>query len=293
MASVSRIPNLSALRAFEATVRLQSVSNAARELNLTDGAVSRAVREMEAQLGVSLFERRNRQVIPIAAARTLAEDIRSSLDQLSVAIGRARARSSQTPPLTISCEPTFLIRWLIPRLGGLQAALGLDREIRFVSAGGAPTFLRDGIDLAIRRADFQIGPDMAAAAFLDERVGPVCRRDMGPGDPLSGSLLHSATRPDAWARWADLTGSTLAPSRNITFEHFYLTLQAAVAGTGSAMGPIALVADDLATGALVAPHGFVRDGSAYVLMALKANREELPFDDAVGWLREECAKLEG
>ena len=293
MADVPRIPNMSALRAFEATTRLQSVSNAARELNVTDGAVSRAVRELEAQLGAPLFERRNRQVIPTAAAQILADEIRSSLEQLSLAIRRAKGRIAQSTPLTISCEPTFLIRWLIPRLGGLQAALGPDREIRLISAGGAPPFLRDGIDLAIRRADFRIGPDMAAASFLDERVGPVCRRDIEGGDLLSGTLLHSATRPDAWALWADLTGSTLAPRRTITFEHFYLSLQAAVAGTGAAMGPIALVADDLATGALVAPHGFVSDGSHYVLMALKANRQDLPFDTALGWLRQACAELEG
>jgi LysR family glycine cleavage system transcriptional activator len=291
-AITSRIPNISALRAFEATTRLQSVSNAARELNVTDGAVSRAVRELEAQLGVSLFERRNRQVIPTAAARMLAEEIRSALEQLSLAIGRAKQRASRSATLTISCEPTFLIRWLIPRLSGLQAALGPDREIRLISAGGAPPFLRDGIDLAIRRADFPIGQEVAAASFLEERVGPVCRRDVEPGD-LLGTLLHSATRPDAWARWADLTGSRLAPRRTITFEHFYLSLQAAVAGTGTAMGPIALVADDLASGALVAPQGFVPDGSHYVLMALKTKRQDLPFDTALAWLRQACAELEG
>lgn len=293
MPIISRIPNIPALRALEATTRLQSVSKAARELNVTDGAISRAVRELEAQLGASLFERRNRQVIPTAAARILAEDIRSALEHLSLAIGRAKGRTSQSAPLTISCEPTFLMRWLIPRLSGLQAALGPDREIRLISAGGAPPFLRDGIDLAIRRADFPIGQEMAAASFLDERIGPVCRRDMEQGELVSGTLLHSATRPDAWAQWADLTGSRLAPRRTITFEHFYLSLQAAVAGTGTAIGPIALVADDLASGALVAPHGFVPDGSHYVLMALKAKRHELPFDMAIAWLSQACAELEG
>ena len=259
---------------------------------MTDGAVSRSVRELEAQVGTSLFERRNRQVIPTAAARILAEEIRSALNDLSLAIGHVKGRSSQSAPLTISCEPTFLMRWLIPRLSGLQAALGPDREIRLISAGGAPPFLRDGIDLAIRRADFTIGQEMTAVPFLDERVGPVCRRDMEQDDLLSGTLLHSATRADAWVRWADLTGFRLAPRRTITFEHFYLSLQAAVAGTGTAMGPIALVADDLASGALVAPHGFVPDGSRYVLMALKANRQEFPFDTAIGWLRQASAELE-
>ena len=284
---------MSTLRAFEATARLQSVSSAARELSITDGAVSRAVRELEAQLGVLLFERRNRKVIPTAAAQVLAREVGSTLEQLSWAIRRVTDRRSEIAPLTISCEPTFLIRWLIPRLSGLQAAIGPEREVRLTSAGGAPPFLRDGIDLAIRRADFPIGQEIATAPFLEERVGPVCRREVEKRDVLEGVLLHSATRPDAWTHWAVLTGSTLAPKRETTFEHFYLSLQAAVAGAGTAIGPIALVADDLASGVLVAPYGLVADGSKYVLMAPAATREECLFATAVEWLRGECAKLEG
>ena len=272
-------------------MRLQSVSNAARELNVTDGAVSRAVRDLEAQLGLNLFERRNRQVIPTASARVLAADVASALEQLSRAIRRTAERRSETA-LTISCEPTFLIRWLIPRLSGLQATLGPSREIRLTSAGGAPTFARDGIDLAIRRADFPIGADVVAAPFLDERVGPVCRPEVAHSDVLAGVLLHSATRPDSWTRWAVLTGSALSPIREITFEHFYLTLQAAVAGAGTAMGPVALVADDLNSGALVAPYGLAADGSRYVLMAPAASRDQGLFDTIVEWLRAECLKLD-
>ena len=273
-------------------MRLQSVSNAARELNVTDGAVSRAVRDLEAQLGVNLFERRNRQVIPTAPARVLAADVDAALERLSQAIRRTAERRTEAAPLTISCEPTFLIRWLIPRLSGLQAAIGPSREIRLTSAGGAPTFARDGIDLAIRRADFPIGPAIATAPFLDERVGPVCRREVAAGDVLAGVLLHSATRPDAWTRWAVLTGSVLSPAREITFEHFYLTLQAAVAGAGTAIGPAALVADDLASGTLVAPYGLVADGSRYVLMAPAATRDERLFETVVEWLRGECLELD-
>lgn len=83
-----------------------------------------------------------------------------------------------------------------------------------------------------------------------------------------------------------------APKRTITFEHFYLSLQAAVAGAGTAIGPIALVADDLATGALVAPYGLAADGSSYVLMAPAAARESSLFDTTLDWLRAECAKLD-
>ena len=74
-----RLPTLSALRAFEATTRLSSVSLAARELNLTDGAISRVIRELEADLGFALFERANRRIAPNLVALSLANDVRHNL----------------------------------------------------------------------------------------------------------------------------------------------------------------------------------------------------------------------
>jgi LysR family glycine cleavage system transcriptional activator len=285
---MSRIPNLSALRAFEATVRHGSVRRAAHELHLTDGAVSRALREMEADLGFALFERRNRRIMPTATARALADEVRLALDHLAGALGRARESERPNRSIVLSCEPTFLIRWLIPRLASLQEAVGPDRDLRLVSAGGAVPFAREGIDLAVRRADFPIGADIRAESFLDERVGPVCRPEMassvGVSGLLTGSLLHSATRPGAWHHWAALTDCILQASREITFEHFYLSLQAAVAGAGVAIGPVALVADDLASGVLVAPRGFVADGSTYVLMAPRASHDAALFRAVLGWL---------
>lgn len=284
----SRIPNLPALRAFEATVRHGSVSRAARELHVTDGAVSRALREVEAELGFPLFERRNRMVVATPTARRLAEDVRLSLDHLAGALVRARRGGRPDRSLVLSCEPTFLIRWLIPRLAGLQEAVGPDRDLRLVSAGGAVPFAREGIDLAIRRADFPVSADVRAEPFLDERVGPVCRPELvagvGATGPLAGVLLHVATRPDAWRGWAALAGCALRPIREATFEHFYLSLQAAVAGAGVAIGPVALVADDLASGALAAPRGFVADGSRYMLLAPGTAHDPGLYRVVLDWL---------
>src|ERR1700684_2743474 len=89
-------PPLSALRAFEAAVRHESMKDAAKELNLTDGAVSRAVRTLEADLGFTLFLRGNRLVVPTPAARALAADVRGALDQLGAALRRARLMSAES-----------------------------------------------------------------------------------------------------------------------------------------------------------------------------------------------------
>lgn len=296
MAQPPHLPGLPALRAFEATVRLGSVSKAARELNVTDGAVSRAVRDMEDELGFSLFQRSNRSVVPTATARVLADDISGALDRLRHALARARRTSGPERPLVLSCEPTFLIRWLIPRLDSLQAAIGPGRELRLVSAGGAVPFGRQDIDLAIRRTDFPLPDDVVAEPFLDEKVGPVCRPDLaaalaGSG-PVQGVLLHSATRPSVWADWARLSQARLQASRETTFEHFYLSLQAAAAGMGIAMGPVALVADDLANGTLAAPRGLLADGTRYVLMKPAHTGDTEAFNAILAWLRSMALGME-
>lgn len=289
------MPPLSALRAFEATVRHGSVSKAARELHLTDGAVSRAVRDMEEALGFALFQRSNRSIIATPTARVLAEEVALALERLRGALGRARQAAGPDRPLVLSCEPTFLMRWLIPRLGGLQEALGTQRELRLVSAGGSVPFAREGIDLAIRRADFDMGADVVAEPFLQERVGPVCRpalaKALARSGPLGGVLLHTQSRPDAWRHWSELTGVPLRAGREVRFEHFYLSLQAAVAGAGVAIGPLALVADDLASGTLCAPRGFVADGSHYVLMSPRPVQDEASFALVLDWLRAQTLPL--
>jgi LysR family transcriptional regulator, glycine cleavage system transcriptional activator len=286
---VDRLPNLSALRAFEATVRHKSVSRAANEIGVTDGAVSRAVRDMEASLGFDLFTRSNRAIVPTAVAHVLASEVHNGLERIAAAIAVARRMSLADRPLVLSCEPTFLMRWLIPRLSQLQDAIGAARDVHLVSSGGPVAFVRDNIDLAIRRADFDIDDAVIAEPFLDEFVGPVCAPTLvgsvTADAVIKGVILHTKTRPNAWSNWAQQSGVTLVPEHEHRFEHFYLSLQAAVAGTGVAIGPAALVADDIESGVLVAPHGFAADGTQYVLMANRANLDIPIFNAVLNWLR--------
>ncbi|WP_048795985.1 LysR substrate-binding domain-containing protein, partial [Serratia sp. 506_PEND] len=181
-------------------------------------------------------------------------------------------------PLVLSCEPTLLMRWLIPRLPAFQQAHP-DINLQLV-AGGGPFSFHDGITAAIRRNDFDWGKQVHSLALFSEKVGPVCQpealarmtiakgslRSLRPGT----KLLHSATRPDAWRHWAQQQGMTLAGHSEQRFDHFYFSLQAAVAGLGIAIGPWLQVRDDLAAGLLSAPFGFTPDGSGYYLLSPQA-----------------------
>ncbi|MBH2797229.1 LysR family transcriptional regulator [Serratia marcescens] len=265
---------LGGLRCFEAAARLESFTQAAQGLHLTHGAVSRAVRALEEELGVALFERRHRRVLLTAAGRKLFQATQQAFGILDHTALELRQQALDAP-LVLSCEPTLLMRWLIPRLPAFQQAHP-DINLQLV-AGGGPFSFHDGITAAIRRNDFDWGKQVHSLALFSEKVGPVCqpgalaRMTIAEGSLLSlrpgAKLLHAATRPDAWWHWAQQQGVALVGHPEQRFDHFYFSLQAAVAGLGIAMGPWLQVRDDLAAGLLSAPFGFMPDGSGYYLLS--------------------------
>jgi LysR family transcriptional regulator, glycine cleavage system transcriptional activator len=285
-----RLPSLHALKCFEAAAREESFRRAADALNLTHGAVSRAVRLIEDDLGVMLFDRRNRRVYLTREGRRLAEAVSGGFSLIEAACRELRMHGGRAT-LTLACEPTLLMRWLIPQFPVFQKA-NPDLDVHLVAASG--TVLGNGIDMAIRRNDISWGEEIAAVHLFDEQVGPVCRHDLvqeffSPADGLwrlrrSATLLHTSTRPDAWKTWGSLVGQKLGSHKARTFEHFYYSLQAAVAGLGVAIGPWKLVQADIESGLLAAPAGFLEDGSAYYLLSSPLGVDDRTRAIVVEWL---------
>ncbi|WP_134632490.1 LysR family transcriptional regulator, partial [Pseudomonas aeruginosa] len=284
------------LRCFEAAARLENFSRAAEALCLTHGAISRAVRTLEEELGCALFERRGQRVFLSEAGRRLLAGTGPALDLIERTGETLRAEAGPTA-LVLSCEPTLLMRWLIPRIAGfMQEQPRLSIQL---VAGGGPFAFGRGIDLAIRRNDFPWPPGSHAHWLFDEQVGPVCRAsdverhfhlDAGPpGLRAVAPRLHTATRPQAWNTWTRLAGQAPATTEGQRFEHFYLSLQAAGAGLGVAIGPWQLVRDDLAAGLLAAPLGFLADGSSYHLLTPRPLQAGEPATLLLEWLRRSAA----
>lgn len=254
----SRLP-LNALRAFEASARLNSMSAAAAELGVTHGAISRHVRSLEAELGLPLLKRLSKSVEPTAQG-----------GQLAATLGEAFARMQQgvaalAPlPLTLSCSASISMHWLIPRLGEFKRA-NPDVEIRLNLNYGEVDFLRDEISLAIRSTMFKAPQQVFIRPLLRERVGPVCHPDYAlraglrqPEALASARLLGTATRKKAWQEWMEACGWDADPliPQDI-YDHFYLQNQAAACGLGVAIAPEILVEGEIRRGHLVAPFGFV------------------------------------
>ncbi len=282
----ARVPSLSTLRAFESAARHLNFGRAGDELFVTHSAISKQIRLLEEDLGVALFERRNRAVFLTDPGRRLLVTMSEVLRQISDCCEVIRVGGSA--PLVVSCEPTFTQRWLIPRLPQFNA-LHPDVEVHVLASGGPVSFDRSHIDLALRRSDFSWSPGLFVETLVEERVSPVCAPRLlasGEHEILSLPRIHSATRRDAWVRYiADNQLADPNPPGNQVFEHFYLSIEAAIAGLGAAIGPEPLVADALESGQLVAPRGFSGNGYSYILLS------RLPFEgDArkrnfLSWLR--------
>ena len=106
--SETRMPSLLALRCFESAARLENFARAADELHLTPGAISRAVRLLEEDLGVDLFERRSRRVFLTEPGRRLAKAVSEGLGLMNQAVRAIRSDARRARRLVLSCEPTLL-----------------------------------------------------------------------------------------------------------------------------------------------------------------------------------------
>ncbi|MGE8318775.1 MAG: LysR substrate-binding domain-containing protein [Comamonas sp.] len=291
-----RLPPLNALRAFEAAARHGSLVRAAAELHVTHGAVSRQVRQLEAHLGLALFERRNRAIFLTRQGSELLVACSEALARLAEAVARLRAPEADAP-LVLSCEPTIAMRWLIPRLPAFHARFA-GRQLHLLAAGGPVDFARDRIDVALRRNDFAWAADCHVERVGPELMGPVCQPALAAQlrPPQRGKAadapraLHARTRPLAWKQWLAAHPAALRLGPPQHFEHFYLCLQAAGAGLGVALGSAYMVEDDCRDGRLAAPFGFAGDGSEYVLLSPTPIAADARRTALLDWLRDEMAQ---
>ena len=142
------LPPLSALRAFETAARLKSFSKAAEELNVTPAAISHQIHALEADLGVSLFHRLNRQVELTQSGRLLLPGLSEAFAGIRAAVRRVRAHN-ETGALTITASPSFVAKWLVLRLHRFQEKFPAV-DVRISTSDEIVDLTTGDFDLAIR-----------------------------------------------------------------------------------------------------------------------------------------------
>lgn len=275
-----KLPPLHALPSFEAAARHLSFSKAAHELNVTHGAISRAIKTLEDRLGVLLFERTSRSVRLTPVGEPYARAVRDMLDQLRVATAVATAHQSSST-LNVSTSDGFAGRWLVPRLYRFHRA-NSDIDVRVSTTGRLTNFLGDGIDIAIRYGSGTY-PGLTSEFLTGEEVFPVCSPRLlegehslrRPEDLRHHTLIHDGF-PITWANWLASAGiEGVDPHGGLTFDSYSFAVESAAQGEGVVLGRTMLVAADLAAGRLVRPfaHALKSLSSFYVVYPPDAIRQ--------------------
>jgi len=259
-----KLPPLNALRAFEAAARLKSVSRAADELSVTQGAVSHQIKALEDWARIELVRRQGRGIALTEAGERYVAALAPVFDQLDLATRRLLASDPRKGWLTVSTMPSFAAKWLVPRLPAFRARhpdidVWLSTWWNFGDDEDLSAFTDSDVDLAILygRGEWQ---GVAATLFMEEDLFPVCAPSYlaqhplaRPDDLKTATLLHDEMHQD-WRLWLKAAGvSGIEPDRGPGFDDSALLIQAAMAGMGVALGRSALIRADLDAGLLVAP----------------------------------------
>ncbi len=216
------LPPMNAVRAFEAAARRCSFKEAAAELGVTHGAVSRQIRLLEDWLGrPSLFRRLSHGVALTAEGTAFLAEIGPALERIATAgVRHGQPAKPSTTVLRVHALATFSLRWLVPKLPLLRDAHP-DIELRLTTGNEPVDALAGDYDLVIRG-----GPDtfhgFEARHLLPERRLPVCSPQLAedlPPDRIADlerqTLIEVASMPRLWRDWLAMAGQGgLVPCRD-------------------------------------------------------------------------------
>ncbi|MEL6168091.1 MAG: LysR substrate-binding domain-containing protein [Pseudomonadota bacterium] len=252
------MPPLRLLLAFAAVVRTGSVRAAAAELNVTQPAVSQAVKQLEAYCGLRLLDRSRRPAAPTDAGRLIAGAISTGLGAIEQALEEARRTATQgARTATIACSTGVATYWLMPRLGVFYDQYP-DITVNVVTTQSGAPDLGQGIDLAIRFGHGRWG-DGAVTHLFDEIVEPVCSpallaRLRGTPKLDNVSLLHVKSPETSWITWSEYlraVGQPHAAGGGRTFTNYVQATQAALEGHGVMLSWRSITGALIASGHLV------------------------------------------
>lgn len=303
--SSDRLPPLNALRAFEAAARRLSFTQAAEELNVTPGAISQQIRQLEDFAGTPLFKRTGRSVLLTDAAQASLPLVREAFERIAEA-GRVMQAPARKGRVMVSSAPSFAAKWLAPRLErfqqlneGIEAWISADMSLTDFNTADADIAIRYG------RGNYD---GLKSEKLMDETVLPVCaprllegpNAILKPEDLRHHTLLHDESSendpscPD-WTSWLRAHGVTgVDGTRGPRFNQGILVIESAAAGRGVALAKQAIAAADLEAGRLVAPFasGSTPIDFGYWLVWPKGRHLSPEVRAFIKWIKDEAASSE-
>ena len=283
-----RLP-LTALRAFEAAGRAESISLAATELHVSQAAVSRQIKELETQIGIMLFERIHRGVRLTPQGQHLLLALTQAFDGIDDALGHINSPKLET--ILISSEPGFAACWLAPKLSAFQE-IAPNVDVVLNADSQMVDFGNDGTTLAIRfarersswpRAEVRKLCDTRLSAYLSPALAASIDITT-PASLLTMSRLHEDNRDD-WCHWFAAAGLNLTQvERGAMFNDSAVMLQAALNGQGVVLFDDLFGKSAIETGDLVRPFDISIVGGTYWLATRSFDRLSENAKSCADWL---------
>lgn len=254
-----KLPPLNALRAFEAAARTGSFKDAAEELHVSQSAISHQIKHLEQVLRVRLFDRGARAVTLTGVGGGYLPYLQKAFDFIADGT-RILTHEQRDDILTLRTYSTFAVRWLIPRLAGLQAQHP-DLQIRLITAQNDPDFNGRDIDIAVvigraTRSDLHYEYLFRPTLFTvcNPRILNDDGRLQSPADLARRTILQVHSSPDDWPTWLQAAGGCEVDlAAGLSFDSYDHALRMAARGLGVALAMQPYVSEDFAAGLLVNP----------------------------------------
>ena len=254
-----KLPPLNALKGFEATTRRESVREAAEELCLTHPAVSYQIQVLEQDLGVPLFSRTGRSLVPTEEGRLLYKHVRTALETLIEGAESVRRTRAGTP-LRVQTYVTASIRWLARRLPDFVASHP-DVRLQLSTCAFDWDFDESSADVGLVYCAEEPGPEYRWVPLFPYTLKPVCSPalaaslgpDASPDKLLELPLVEIYSEQHNWDIWCEAAKIEYSARPAIVVDTLAVALEIALQGRGVALvnGPYA--DDDLAAGRLLQP----------------------------------------
>jgi DNA-binding transcriptional LysR family regulator len=292
--------SLDLLKGFEAAARHLSFTHAAKELFVTQSAVSREVRTLEEQLGSPLFRRIHRGLRLTESGQLLyraAADAFRLIDEATQQL----AGSSGSQQVTVTTVTSFAALWLVPRLAQFTS-LHPDVEVRVAASNKFLDLERERIDVGIRL--FLAGTPTSGTLLMKDRAFPMCApaylqdrsRPLRTAEDLSRHALLRFVSDrgddswDDWRVWLQRSGlGTIKPQRSVRFSHYEQVVHAAMSGHGVALAQMPMLSRHFRDGLLASPLGRKAvDWGAFHLIAAPRATDRPPVKAFLNWLRDEA-----
>jgi len=284
------LPSIDGLIAFVAAAEHGSFTRAADQLNLSQGAISRQVRDIEIHMGVRLFERVRQRIVLTDAGRLYLPQVKKALRDLADAGSSVKSLSSNTS-LNIVALPTFAGFWLVPRLSHFQKQ-NPAITIHVTTWQPPIDYSHASFDAAVlHRASHW--PGTISYHLFDEDMVVVANPKLGAGQGIQAAaditkfpLLHNIGGPSRWIEWMGEAGAQIdCPLNGHTYQNYAMVVQAAAAGVGLALLPRYLVEDGVAAKRLeIVANGFANLKTSYHLILPETRASSHAVESFAKWL---------